>query len=626
MKNRVSGVAGAARLKNVNRAGLARAEKHGKRLDQTGQSRAIYKVPPVTTTGRDLQALYDKHVEGAFVPGAKSSAMHLLIQWPTELVDGKDADFMLHHARTFAERVFGDEAIFADRLDRDETSQHVVDLFLAPRYMKTTKRESKPATSTTHHLKALAKKYGEKPVPFGYGRALQTALHEYMRDEMQLNGVERGRAKAVPGNDWKSAEQQRDEELDNLAARAKAELERLEQEQVRARTAAAEAMRRDAEREDALALRERQVAEREQAIAAREIETAATSALATAAREATDAARVRMDAALEAAERKSGMIDRDRAAIGRERADAEADRASAATERADVAAGRERVDAQRRLQEAQLALLARAMEDDAGLDLHRTSVAFSMRKEAMRPDESLAYETGWSKSLMRVARQIAAMLEQARAWTRRLRAREKVIEDREAALAACQRDAEREREVRRAEHAAALLALQHRDCELAAREQAATTRMADAEARVAAAAAKNAAAQALLTRHSGWATAVDTLIEHPEWIDVTGTIVRLDRNSAASADPKLVATLREQPPAWALNVILARLDVADQQSRADELEQAAAASAAQLTALIARATSMLSPEQQKVVTESQQAIRRSPATARAWNAAQGNGR
>lgn len=164
MEKQVSGVAGAARLKNVNRAGLARAEKHGKRLDQTGRSRAINDAPPLTTTGLDVLALYEKHVEGAFVRGAKSTALHLLIQWPTELVDGEDAEYMLRHARAFAKRVFGDEAIFADRLDRDETSQHVVDLFLAPRYIKTTKRDSKPATSTTHHLKALAKKYGEKPL------------------------------------------------------------------------------------------------------------------------------------------------------------------------------------------------------------------------------------------------------------------------------------------------------------------------------------------------------------------------------------------------------------------------------------------------------------------------------
>lgn len=222
MKNEVAGVAGAARIKNVDRAGLARAEKHGKRLDETGKSRAVNDEPPVTTTGLDLRTLFDRHIEGAFVPKAKSSAMHLLIQFPVDLVDGADAEYMLHHARAFAERVFGGEAIFADRVDRDETSQRVVDLFLAPRYMKTTKRESKPAVSTTHHLKLLAAKHGEKPLPFGYGRALQTALFEYMRDEMKLDGVERGKAKVVAGQDWKSAEQQRAEELDGLTARAQA--------------------------------------------------------------------------------------------------------------------------------------------------------------------------------------------------------------------------------------------------------------------------------------------------------------------------------------------------------------------------------------------------------------------
>ncbi len=218
MKKQVSGVAGAARIKNLDRAGLARAEKHGKRLDQTSKSRAVNNIAPVTTTGLHLQSLYDSHIKGAFVPKAKSCVMHILLQFPTDLVDGEDANYMLHHAIAFGERVFGDEAIFANRVDRDEKSRGVVDMFLAPRYMKTTKHESKPATSTTNHLKTLAKKYGENLTPFGYGRALQSAFFDYMRDVMMLEGVERGTAKALPGKDWKSAEQQRSAELDDLTA------------------------------------------------------------------------------------------------------------------------------------------------------------------------------------------------------------------------------------------------------------------------------------------------------------------------------------------------------------------------------------------------------------------------
>lgn len=619
MKKQVSGVAGAARINNVNRAGLARAEKHGKRLDQTGQSRAIKDVRPLTTTGLDLQALYDRHVDGVFVPKATSSAMHLLIQWPTELVDGNNADYMLQHARAFAQRVFGDQAIFADRLDRDEASQHVVDLFLAPRYTKTTKRASKVATSTTYHLKLLATKHGEKSNPFGYGRALQTELHEYMRDEMQLEGVQRGKAKAAPGKDWKSAEQLRVDKLDELTARAKAALEALDQERVLVRAAEAASKRRAIEREEALLIRER-------AIAALEAETAAIHAAAAAARQAAEAAAVNMTIALEAAERHSASIDRDRAAVSRERTEAETDRAQAASERAATVEERQRLLAQRRLHEAQLALLARAADDDNGLEMRRTPEAFSMRREAMQPDERLAYEQGWSKSLIAIARRLADMLEHARLWTQRLLVREKSIQDREAALTAREIDARREQDARRAEHATALLHLQRRDSALTAREQAATTRMNEAETKIAAAAAKGTAAQALLTRQTEWAMAVDALSENTEWIETIGATIRLDRESAASADPKLVALLREEPPRWALNILLARLDLADRQQRLDEYEQAAAASAARLSDLVTRAGPLLNPPQQKVVAEAQQAIRRSAVAAQAWNAGRGSGK
>ncbi|ONF97018.1 hypothetical protein [Sphingomonas jeddahensis] len=626
MKKQVSGVAGAARIKNLDLAGLARAEKHGKRLDQTGKARAMNDLPPLTTTGLDLLALYDRHIEGAFVPRAKSSVMHILIQFPTELVDGEDPGYMLHHARVFAERVFGDEAILADRLDRDEKSRHVVDLFVAPRYMKSTKRESKPAISTTHHLKALAKEYGEKPLPFGYGRALQTAFFDYMRDEMKLDGVERGKAKAVSGNDWKSAEQQRLEELDGLEAQKTSALARIEQDRVRAEAAAAEAAHRAAEREEALAARERKATERERAIAAREIETAAAGDRAAAARLAAEQARIGMEAALQAARLRGEAVDRELAAAAGDRADAEADRALAAAERAAITAERERNDAQRKVREAQLALLARAADDGAGLDLRSTPSAFSMRKDAMLPDERHVYEAGWPASLVKAGRQIAVALEQVRAWTRRLLAREKVIEEREAALAARERDAERERAARHAEHAATLAGLDRRDRELAAREQDATTRLAAAEAGIAAAAAKDAGAQALLAQHSRWAMAVDTLVDHPDWIDVTGTTIRLDRDAATAAGPRLAATLREPPPPWALNVLLARLDVADRQRRVGEHEQAAASSARQLTELLGRAGPVLTPEQQLVAAEVQQAIRRSTVAARAWNAARDAGR
>lgn len=436
---------------------------------------------------------------------------------------------------------------------------------------------------------------------------------------MKLDGVERGKAKAVSGKDWKSAEQQRADQLDGLTARANSTLERIERQQHSLDAA-------HAEREEALTAREREAAERERAITASEIETAAASKRADAMRIATEDARVRMEAALQLARQHSEAVERELAAIGRNRADAEADRAAAAIDRAAIIAERERNEAQRTLREAQLALLARGADDDSGLHLRATPNAFSMQKDAMRPDERIVYEAGWPGSLMKVARQIAEALEHARAWTRRLMAREKIVGDREAALRTRENDAERDRAAQHAEHTAALASIDRHERELAVRERHATIRLTEAEAGIVAAAAKDAEAQALLAQQGRWAMAVDTLIEHPDWIDVTGTTIRLDHEAAPAAGPRLVAILREPPPAWARNVLLARLDLADRQSRVAEHELTVASSARQLGELLSRAGPVLTPEQQAVTAEAQQAIRRSATAARAWQAARGDGR
>jgi hypothetical protein len=216
MKSVVSGVAGSVRLKQLNAAGLTTAEKHGKRLDQTGKTRAIDDTPPLTRTGLDLNALYTAHVEGAFIPKAKTKAMHMILQFPKNLVDPADAPGMLDHARAYVERVFGPDAIFGDRIDRDEKNKQVVDLFIAPKYVKRTKKGEKIAVSMTRDLKKLAEKHGHPPIPQGIGRAMQDELLEYFRDVMELDGVQRGAKKAFAGPDWKSAEQQRVEELEGI--------------------------------------------------------------------------------------------------------------------------------------------------------------------------------------------------------------------------------------------------------------------------------------------------------------------------------------------------------------------------------------------------------------------------
>lgn len=209
----VNGRAGAVRILKLSLAEIGEAELHGKRLDASSQKRAIYpERPPVTTTGLELRSRYHSHIEGALVPKSKSKALHVIVQYPIELVDGNEPEMMLRHARAFAETVFGLEAIFSDRVDRDEKGQHVVDLFLAPRYIKRTKKTARPAVSTTKHLCELAVRHGNwdkakksRPPLWAQGRALQTAWWKYLSDKMGLP-AERGEPKKTFGPDWRTPE------------------------------------------------------------------------------------------------------------------------------------------------------------------------------------------------------------------------------------------------------------------------------------------------------------------------------------------------------------------------------------------------------------------------------------
>lgn len=203
----VKGVSGAVRVHRLGGVALAASESHALRKDNNGQIRGSLHVPPVTTTGLMITELYEKHVKGCLVQNGHTKALHVVVQFPTELIDGRDATYMLRHARAFAETVFGTEAIFHDRIDRDEKSMHVVDLMVAPRYVKVTKRKSQLAISTSRHLKQHAISRNRSENLRGQGRALQDAWFEYMRDVMKLEGVKRGEKKKRPGDDWKTPEE-----------------------------------------------------------------------------------------------------------------------------------------------------------------------------------------------------------------------------------------------------------------------------------------------------------------------------------------------------------------------------------------------------------------------------------
>ena len=203
-----SGISGAVRVSRMTSQAMSSMESHGKRLDTNGKARQKNANEALTTTGLELRELYDKHVENAVLATGAAKGLHVLLQFPTELVNGDDADLMLMHSRKFAEKHFGKNAIFADRVDRDETSRHNVDLFLTPIYEKQYKpdkygnpQESKQKVSVTRGLKDLAKKYGKSFGLKGQGQALQDAWFEYLRDEMGLPGVVRGSPKKTAGSD-----------------------------------------------------------------------------------------------------------------------------------------------------------------------------------------------------------------------------------------------------------------------------------------------------------------------------------------------------------------------------------------------------------------------------------------
>lgn len=225
-KSVVAGKAGAVRIRRLTLAQLKKAEDHGKREDAISQARRVRNAEPVTTTGLDLKDLHEGHVEGAKVQAVRTVALHALIQWPTHLVDSNDAAWMLRKGREFLESVFGPEAVFADRCDRDELGLHNTDFFLAPRYIKKTKHTQQIAISTSKHLKELAHRNGtlaaynesraraEEPKPpvdtpnlHLCGVALQTEFHRFLVEKCGLADAQRGSTKRGWDDDWVSAEE-----------------------------------------------------------------------------------------------------------------------------------------------------------------------------------------------------------------------------------------------------------------------------------------------------------------------------------------------------------------------------------------------------------------------------------
>jgi hypothetical protein len=205
-----------ARIRPLNGPLLAAAEKHGRREDATAKRRKVRDDPSLTWVPEGisadplaLSARLADHVAGALVPKAKAKALHMLVKLPASVPVETEADARAALALVvqFAQDTYGGRAVFSARMDRDERSLNSVDLFLAPRYLKVTKRKSEEAMSLTRFGKILAVKRGiedRSDSAKGSMQAQGSALQDELADWLTARGFEaqRGAAKTAQGADW----------------------------------------------------------------------------------------------------------------------------------------------------------------------------------------------------------------------------------------------------------------------------------------------------------------------------------------------------------------------------------------------------------------------------------------
>lgn len=561
----VSGIAGSARILKLTPHLLRKMERHGKREDETSKARVINDEPPLTTTGLDLEALYLAHIDGAYIPKAKSVAIELLLQFPADLVDGEDPEYLLKHTRAFAETVWGPEAIFADRVDRDEKGRENVSVYVTPKYVKKTKHTERMAVSMTRDLKRLAQKHGRKEHKWDIGRALQDAAFDYFKDVMELEGVQRGHGKVRAGKDWESAERLREKELNSIRAALEAEQREVEakhkdaaekQEQADRALLAAAALEkrklelnRQAEAELALIIHD---GEMQQAAAA-----AINAEIATAKAEAAADRKAASDAA------RAAAVDRELAA---------ADRAKAAAERAALATEKSQVAENQALVQRQLELIARGADERNGLNLRREREGFAMYRERLSPSEQSTYDSKWPSAMVAIARSVARILEQARDLLQGVMLREKAVEERENVARVDTAQLKRAQ----AAHQAAVNAHQVAQNNLNIR----LAKLETDEARLAEDQRKAAVAIASAQKRELEAEAIEQVNE--QWVKVVNALAPFAGKVTVGADNKLVvddplkpllppsvaSSLTAPAPVWVTKIIAA-------QKAADELEKRA---------------------------------------------------
>jgi len=198
----------AVRCKALTMEQLASQEKHGKREDWLSHLRVVRDSDPVVYGSVDLRDAYDAHMDGVKQnSAAKRPALHFIVRFPPELLSGPSAGLfsgtktarqreMLSQAVRFIQDTHGGAAVFAGRLDTDETGETICDVFAAPRYEKRTKRtrpdQNGPVwASATKFGKELAEKHqaeirrrhpDAKPGPLTSPRMVGIALQSEFAD------------------------------------------------------------------------------------------------------------------------------------------------------------------------------------------------------------------------------------------------------------------------------------------------------------------------------------------------------------------------------------------------------------------------------------------------------------
>lgn len=195
------------------------AELHGKRLDETSKSRKISDDAPLLVGGLNLQELYAAHVGTAKADKrTKWPVHHWLFQWPVDLNPTPEMQQrMIDISTKFANDTLGGRAVFAARLDRDESNKHVVDVFCTPLVEKFNVKSGEKSDwiQTSKHLKALCSKH-ESEIRRRYPtikditspRCQGIALQSEWRNHLRSLGyeIDEKRPKRRGASDWKPPE------------------------------------------------------------------------------------------------------------------------------------------------------------------------------------------------------------------------------------------------------------------------------------------------------------------------------------------------------------------------------------------------------------------------------------